>query len=455
VATQPEVEEIPEGLHPEGGNPNALREEYHMGRSECPHSVVLGNHDEWVDDHEEIATNYVELGESYHRKTTVVDIYFASKIADSLDPDPEPKSMIECRKRSDWDKWKATIETELRSLCKREVFGPAVPTPPNAIPVGCKWVFLRKRNEHGQVVRYKARLVAQGFTQRPDIDYDETYSSVMSGITFRYLISTTANLNLKMQLMDVVTAYLYGSLDSVIHMRVPEGLKIPGPNQNCNMFSVRLQRSLYGLKQSERMWFNRLSNFLLQRGYINNDDCPCVFIKKSSDGFCIISIYVDDLNIIGTTRDIEEAMAYLKTEFEMKDLGKTKFCLVLQLEHLPEGVFVHQFTYTKRVLEKFNMDECHPLRAPMIARSLEADKDPFRHKEEDEQGLGPAVPHLSAIGALMYLANCTRPDIAFAVNLLARYSAAPTRRYWVGVKTILRYLKGTQDLGLWFPKRGI
>jgi hypothetical protein len=100
-------------------------------------------------------------------------------------------------------------------------------------------------------------------------------------------------------------------------------------------------------------------------------------------------------------------MAYLKTEFEMKDLGKTKFCLCLQLEHLPEGVFVHQSTYTNRVLEKFNMDECHPLRTPMIVRSLEADKDPFRPKEEDEQGLGPEVPYLSAIGALMYLANCT------------------------------------------------
>jgi hypothetical protein len=141
-------------------------------------------------------------------------------------------------------------------------------------------------------------------------------------------------------------------------MRVPEGLKIPEPNQNCNMFSVLLQRSLYGLKQSERMWFNRLSSFLMQRGYINNDDCPCVFIKKSSDGFCIISV--------GTTRDIEEAMAYLKTEFEMKDLTKTKFCLGLQLEHLLEGVFVHQSTYTKRVLEKFNMNECNPLRTPMI-----------------------------------------------------------------------------------------
>ena len=109
--------------------------------------------------------------------------------------------------------------------------------------------------------------------------------------------------------MDVVTTYLYGSLDSKIYMRVPEGLKIPGPNQNRNMFSVRLQRSLYGLKQSGRMWFNRLSNFLLKRGYENNENCPCVFIRKSQKGFCIISVYVDDLNIIGYATDIEEASA--------------------------------------------------------------------------------------------------------------------------------------------------
>jgi hypothetical protein len=134
------------------------------------------------------------------------------------------------------------------------------------------------------------------------------------------------------------------------------------------------------------------------------------------------------LNIIGTTRDIKEAIMYLKTEFEMKYVGETKFCLGLQLEHLSEGVFVHQSTYTKRVLENFDMDECHPVRTPMIVRSLEADKDPFRPKEEDEQGLGLEVPYLSAIGALMYLANCARPNITFVVNLLARYNAAPTRR---------------------------
>jgi hypothetical protein len=161
------------------------------------------------------------------------------------------------------------------------------------------------------------------------------------------------------------------------------------------------------------------------------------------------------LNIIGTTKDIKEAMAYLKTEFEMKDFGKTKFCLGLQLKQPPKGVFVHKSTYIKRVLEKFNMNECHPLKPPKIVWSSEVDKDSFQPKEKDEQGLRPEVPYLSSIGALMYLANCTLPDIALAINQLARYNTAPTRRHWVGVKTILRYLKGTQDLGLCFPKRGI
>jgi hypothetical protein len=97
-------------------------------------------------------------------------------------------------------------------------------------------------------------------------------------------------------------------------------------------------------------------------------------------------------------------------------------------------------TYTNKVLERFNMSKAHPLKTPMVVRSLDKDQDPFRPRSENENVLGPEVPYLSAIGALMYLANRTRPDIAFAVNCPARYSACPTRRHWVGVKTILRYL---------------
>ena len=98
------------------------------------------------------------------------------------------------------------------------------------------------------------------------------------------------------------------------------------------------------------------------------------------------------------------------------------------------------------------MNEARPLTSPMVVRSLDVKKDPFRPCEKDEELLGPEVPYLNAIGALMYLANCTRSNIAFLFNLLARYSYAPTQRHWNGIKHILRYLKGTSDMGLFYSK---
>jgi hypothetical protein len=105
-----------------------------------------------------------------------------------------------------------------------------------------------------------------------------------------------------------------------------------------------------------------------------------VFIRKSSTGFCIISVYVDDLNIIDHTNDIDEALNHLKKEFEMKNLGKTKFYLGLQIEHLQTRILIHQSAYVKKVLEKFNIDKAYPQRTPMIIRALEKDKVPFRPK---------------------------------------------------------------------------
>ena len=198
------------------------------------------------------------------------------------------------------------------------------------------------------------------------------------------------------------------------------------------------------------MWYNRLSEYLLKHGYKNDTICPCIFMKRSGNEFVIIAVYVDDLNIIRTPEELQKAVNILKEEFEMKDLGRTKFCLGLQIEHLKNGIFVHQENYIAKVLKRFYMDKSHPLSTPMVVRSLDVNKDPFRPRENDEELLGPEVPYLSAIGALMYLAGHTRPDISFAVNLLARYSSSPTRRHWNGIKHILRYLRGTMDMGLFF-----
>ena len=160
-------------------------------------------------------------------------------------------------------------------------------------------------------MRYKARLVAQGFSQRPGVDYEETCSPVVDAITFRYLISLAVSKGLDMRLMDVVTTYL---LDSEIYMKIPEGFKMPEAYNSISrdMCSIKLQRSLYGLKQLGCMWYNRLSEYLLKEGYVNNTICPCVFIKRSDSGFAIIAVYVDDLNIIGTPEGLNKIVSYLK-----------------------------------------------------------------------------------------------------------------------------------------------
>ena len=219
-----------------------------------------------------------------------------------------------------------------------------------------------------------------------------------------------------------------------------------------NLFSIKLQRSLYGLKQSGRMWYQRLSEYLIKDRYKNDPICPCVFIKKSETGFSIVAVYVDDINLIGTPEELAKTAEYLKKEFEVKDLGTSKLCLGLQLEHKANGIIVHQSSYIEILLKRFNMDKAHPLSTPMVVRSLDPQKDQFRPRESDEDILGLKVPYLNTIGALMYLAQCTRPDITFAVNLLARFSSEPTRRHWNEIKHIFRYLRGTIDLGLYYSK---
>ena len=158
------------------------------------------------------------------------------------------------------------------------------------------------------------------------------------------------------------------------------------------------------------------------------------------------------MNLIGTPAELEVIDAHLKSEFEMKDLGKTRYCLGLEIEHCLDEILVHQSNYTQKVLRHFNEDKAKPSSTPMVVRTLDAKRDLFLPKKDEEEILELEVPYLNAIRALLYLAQCTRPDISFVVNLLARYSNAPTRRHWNAVKDIFRYLKGTTDLGLFYTR---
>ena len=166
-----------------------------------------------------------------------------------------------------------------------------------------------------------------------------------------------------MRFMDVITAYLYGMLENDIYMKVPEGFKLPQVNtsQPQNMYLIKLRQSLHGLKQYRRIWYNRLSEYVIKDGYINNPICPYVFIKKSELGFAILTVYVDDINLFGTPEELIKAATYLKDKFEMKDLEKTKYCLDLKIEHKSNRILIHQSTCVENVLKQFNIDKAHPL----------------------------------------------------------------------------------------------
>ncbi|KAL0396166.1 UNVERIFIED_CONTAM: Retrovirus-related Pol polyprotein from transposon RE1 [Sesamum calycinum] len=261
-----------------------------------------------LEDSYEMSINYAHNSLCWYRKEIEMNDIFAYSVAVKImdEDDNDPQTMEECRYRNDWKSWKNAIQDKLDSLNKREVFGPIPPTPKGVKLVGYKWVFVRKRNEQNEVVRYKARLVAQGFTQKPRIDYTETYSPIVDVTTLRFLISLSVIEQLKMQLMDVVTAYLYGSLDTDTYMRNPEELKIPEAlkSKPRHMYSIKLKRSLYGLKQLGRMWYNRLSEYLIKKGFYHNQISPCLFIKRTESEFVIIVVYVDDLNIVGSPEEI-------------------------------------------------------------------------------------------------------------------------------------------------------
>jgi hypothetical protein len=157
--------------------------------------------------------------------------------------------------------------------------------------------------------------------------------------------------------------------------------------------------------------------------------------------------------MVGTDAAIEDTMTALKAEFKVKDLGKLSYCLGLQIVQSSEGVKLHQKNYTKKVLERFNMgDALKTAKIPMVVRTLGPDTDVLGPKRANEQVLSSKYPYKEAIGALLYLANCSRPDIAFATSVLARYTSEPTKRHWAGIKQVLRYLAGTVNYGLFYRK---
>ena len=354
----------------------------------------------------------------------------------------EPVSYEEATISSDNSKWIKAMESEMKSLNDSDVWD-IVPLPSGKKAVGSKWVYKIKTGADGTIERYKARLVAQGFTQQYGADYDETFSPVVRMEPFRVLIALSVQYGFKLHHVDVTTAFLNGDLEEEVYMKQPKGFATEGEEGSV----CKLKKSLYGLKQSSRCWNTTLDCHLKEMGFSQSTSDPCIYVDTGGDGFCI-GVYVDDMILAGPTdHRMREVKDTLSQRFDIKDLRKLHHFLgvVVELDEEKGCAWIGQPTYTNNLLEKFGMKDCKPVATPVDVGTK------LIKATEDEEAIDQQQ-YQSAIGSLMYLSISTRPDISYAVGNLAKFSSKPTKTHWMALKRVLRYLKGTVDCGILYKR---
>ena len=307
------------------------------------------------------------------------------------------------------------------------------------------WVYKVKRNKDGSVDRFKARLVAQGYTQTRGTDYEEVFSPAAKHTSLRTLLALANEHDLEIHQMDVKTAFLNGELDYDIYMSQPEGFV----DEDKPNYVFKLKRSIYGLKLSARCWNTTLDEYLKSAGYHKSGADGCIYVKsiKNHDGhlsFVILGVYVDDLIPVSNDIDmLNSEKAALCQRFKMDDRGEAHYLLgmLIKRDRRAKTLSVSQQRYTEKVLKRFGMESCKPIATP-----LEPGKKFHELSSHDESF--DTQTYQQAIGCLTYMSVTTRPDIAAAVGILSQYMSKPSKEHWMGVKRALRYLKGTMNHGI-------
>lgn len=352
-----------------------------------------------------------------------------------------PKSIAEASKRSDWSLWEAAIKDEMDSLKQNRTWS-AAKLPESRRPIDCKWIFKIKRNENGNIDRYKARLVARGFQQQSGFDYNETYAPVAKLTTLRIILAVANQHNLHVHQMDVKCAFLNGDLKEDIFMKLPAGF-------NKEDKIVKLNKSLYGLKQASRAWNERFHLYVVQLGFTRTNADYCLYVRVRNGCHMYLLLYVDDLILAcGDLNQLQIIKNQFKKEFEMKDMSELKYYLGIKIErdHKSGVLKLSQKHYLQNVLRRFGMLECNGTATPMEVGLQMCVSDCKADANECNE------PYRQLIGCLMYAMLGSRPDLCASISYFSRYQCNPTAEQYSYLKRVLRYVKSTIDLKLIYKR---
>ena len=347
----------------------------------------------------------------------------------------EPASYKEASKH---ECWVQAMESELNALKQNETWI-FVDPPSNIKPIGSKWVYKVKHKADGTIERYKARLVAKGYNQVEGLDFFDTFSPVAKITTVRTLLALASINSWHLHQLDVNNAFLHGDLIEDVYMSVPEGVISPKQNQVC-----KLLKSLYGLKQASRKWYEKLTGFLLNQGYKQSLSDHSLFTMQSGSNFTALLVYVDDVILAGNCiSEIHRIKDTLDAAFKIKDLGQLKYFLGIEVAHSKTGISICQRKYCLDLLKDTGLLASKPVQTPLDPSiKLHQDNSP-PHKD--------ILSYRRLVGKLLYLTT-TRPDIAFVTQQLSQFLSAPTTNHYDTACRVVKYLKGTPGQGLMFRR---
>ncbi|GJU24997.1 putative ribonuclease H-like domain-containing protein [Tanacetum coccineum] len=321
----------------------------------------------------------------------------------------EPKKVIQALEDPSWIE---AMQEELLQFQLQKVWT-LVNLPNGKRAIGTKWVFRNKKDERGIVVRNKARLVAQGYTQEEGIDYDEVFAPVARIEAIRLFLAYASFMGFIVYQMDVKSAFLYGTIEEEVYVCQPPGFEDPQFPDKV----YKVEKALYGLHQAPRAWYETLSTYLIENRFRRGTIDKTLFIKKDKGDILLVQVYVDDI-IFGSTKKslCDEFEGLMHKRFQMSSMGELTFFLGFQVQQKKDGIFISQDKYVANILKKFNFTTVKTASTPTEPNKLLAG------------------------------------DIMFVVCACARFQVTPKMSHLHVVKRIFRYLKGQPKLGLWYPR---
>lgn len=346
----------------------------------------------------------------------------------------EPSTYNEAANCEMKDQWLKAMKEELNSHQELRTWE-LTELPAGQKLVGSRWIYKIKKDASGQIVKRKARLVAQGFNQQPGIDFVDAYAPVAKQATLKALLAIASERKMVLKHLDIKTAYLNGSLKEVVYMRQPPGFSEPGNEA----LVCRLRKSIYGLRQSAKCWNDRFDEALKEMGFHPTVADPCLYTRERNKKRVYIVVYVDDVVVASEDEsELESVYHEFSKHFETTELGQLKYFLGLEVERDKNGVYsVSLQGYIQQTAERFGLGDSKPVRTPM--------DEQYAHGDSEEGLLPNNIDYRSLVGALLYIAVNARPDIAAAVSVLGRKVNHPSQADWVAAKRVVRYLRGTAE----------